>query len=140
MNRYSPLAVKRDWYTMVVQSVLTVSMVPAAMFRKNGARPMSRGRCRLRLLFAKESRLRICRAITVGRVETIEQQRADVCAKPLRAYREQLLSHKSVRHKILYTYTAYTGGACKRARGNAIKLSAKTIIYPDPAVPRNEGK
>lgn len=37
-------------------------------------------------------------------------------------------------------FTFYTYCIVLSCTGNVIKLSAKTIIYPDPAVPRNEGK
>lgn len=62
------------------------------------------------------------------KAETIEQQR--VCRAA------ELLSHKSYSLVPLYVYRT----ALSHTRGNAIKLSAKTIIYPDPAVLRNEGK
>jgi len=68
-------------------------------------------------------------------VETIEQQSSGyVRGTP----RRNFLAINPFAIKS-FTRTAYTG-ARARARGNAIKLSAKTIIYPDPAVPRNEGK
>lgn len=81
----------------------------------------------------KNPRLRICRAITSAELKQSSNSNAGggVCRPAVGNF----LAINPLARSFLRTYIHRVA-----LPHNAIKLSAKTIIYPDPAVPRNEGK